>query len=106
MHRQLLGKPLKGPCLIVDLAGLSLEAGGSGITEIRDRGGSFKEIILVRWCLSRLFDDRFCRSADEGALVLRAWDLSGDDEEGRREAEAIHDRNGHVKLVDAAVVVG
>src|SRR6516164_9724439 len=106
MHRQLLGKPLKGPCLIVDLAGLSLEVGRSGIAEIRDRGGSFKEIILVRWCHGRFFDDRFCRSADEGTLVMRAWDLTCDDEEGRREAEAIHDRNGHAKLVDAAIVVG
>src|SRR6516164_1151872 len=105
MHRQLLGKPLKGPCLIVDLASLSLEAGGSGIAEIRYRGGSFKEIILVRWCLGRLFDDRFCRSADKGALVQRTRNLTGDDEECRREAEAIHDRDGHAKLVDAAVVV-
>src|SRR3954454_3198759 len=91
--------------LVVKLSSTSMEIKGSFVTQKANRRCTFEEVVLVCRNASRFLDDRFRRPSDEGAVVPRAWNVCGDNEESGRKAEAVHDRHRYAKLIDRSVVI-
>src|SRR6476620_570005 len=76
------------------------------ITQVADCRSPFEEVVFVCWNLGGFRNDCFRLAAYESAVLLRTWNISGDDEERGWESKAIHDGNSNTELIDCAIIVG
>src|SRR5262245_17713089 len=77
----------------------------SFVSQKSDGRCAFEEVVLVCWKGGCFLNDRFRGATDKRAVILRAWNVSGNDEKCGRKAKAIHDRNSYSKLVNRSIII-
>src|SRR5215469_1381911 len=78
----------------------------SFITQEANGRRSFEEIVLIGRNSGCFLDDCFRRAAYESAVVARATNVPGNDEESGWKTKPIHDRHGYAELINRSIVVG